>query len=125
MRLVDRLVEYGQHSGIVESRLRAGNVLLDDDGTLEQLAMAELMAQAFAAVRGYENMIQGRPPLAGYLVGIRKVAFLGSARLGDRLRITVTPLKTLGGYTVASGEVKRHHEVIAHGEIKVWSPEDH
>lgn len=123
LRLVDRLLEFNGQSGLLESLVLPDNVLVGDDGSLDQLAMVELMAQSYAAVRGYEDLSQGKPVKKGYLVGVRKIQFKGRSFQGDRLHISVTASAAIGEFVVVQGEVFREGELIASGSLKLWIPE--
>lgn len=124
MRLVDRLVEYGGDSGVVEAEVAAGNPLLDGQGCLDEVALAELLAQAYALVKGYGARRDGEPIRKGFLVGFREFVCEGPARLGDRLRVTVRAVADVEDFTVAEGEVWRGAERIAHGSLKLWIPKE-
>jgi predicted hotdog family 3-hydroxylacyl-ACP dehydratase len=124
LRLVDRLLDYKDHSGVLSSIVLSDNVLLCDDGSMDPLAMLELIAQAYAAVKGYEDLLHEKPMKKGFLVGIRKIHFKGRAFVGDRLRITVSTVGAIEGFAVVEGEVLREGKVIASGTIKLWITED-
>ncbi|UCF94445.1 MAG: hypothetical protein JSW39_09880 [Desulfobacterales bacterium] len=123
MRLVDRLIEFKDQSGAVEAVVTPENGLTDSEGRLDQLAVAEMMAQAYATVKGYADRLSGKPATQGYLVGIRQIQFFASAYAGDRLRINVDTVGTISGFAVVEGQVRRSQEVIARGRIKLWIPE--
>jgi len=124
MRLVDRLTacDPGAGSGTVEALPAEDGLLLTREGSLDPLALFEMIAQAYAAVKGYENLINGRPVRGGYLVGIRWGRIQGSAFPGDRLMVSVETEMTLGDFSVARGTVAREGRSIASAVIKVWSP---
>ena len=122
--LVSRLLDIKGQSGVVESIIASDNILLNDNGGLNQLATVELIAQASAAVKGYNDLLYGKGVKRGFLVDIRKVRFLGQCFEGDRLKINVEILKNIGGFSVIKGEVTRKGDIIAFGTIKLWVPED-
>ncbi|MCP4666132.1 MAG: 3-hydroxyacyl-ACP dehydratase [Deltaproteobacteria bacterium] len=121
--LVNRLLEYKDKSGLVESRVGADHVLLRDDGSLSRPALVEMMAQSYAAIKGYEHLLEGRAVERGFLVGVRKVAFKGRSFAGDRLEIRVKEEGGIEEFAVIMGEVMREGKVIASGIIKLWMPE--
>jgi predicted hotdog family 3-hydroxylacyl-ACP dehydratase len=124
MRLVDRLVDYDGDSGTVEAEVAPGNPLLDSQGRLDEVALAEMLAQAYALVKGYGARRDGEPIRKGFLVGFREFVCEGPARLGDRLRITVRAVADVEDFTVAEGEIWRGAERIAHGSLKLWIPKE-
>jgi predicted hotdog family 3-hydroxylacyl-ACP dehydratase len=120
MRLVERLLEIDGQNGIVEALVRADCPLVDENGQLEDVALIELIAQSFAALRGYVDRREGLPVRQGFLVGIKKLVCLHSARVGDCLQIRMQTLAELDGFAVAEGEVWTDKTLIARGEIKIW-----
>jgi len=96
------------------------NVMADEDGQLHPTAAAEMIAQTYAAVKGYEVRLSGKPVKQGFLVGIRKIQFLKLVFVGDVLRINVDTVGAISGFAVVKGQVTRNQEVIAEGEIKLW-----
>ena len=67
MRLIDRLLSYDGLQGVVESTLLSDSICLQDDGSIEQAAMVELMAQSFAAVKGYADLQEGKHGQTGVI----------------------------------------------------------
>lgn len=120
MALVDRLVECDADGGVAEVDLAAGCPLLTADGVLEPLALAELLAQAFAAAHSFTERQRGAAVRRGFLVGVRKLEILGTARRGDRLRIPVRQIAKVGDFVVIEGEVRRADTVLARGNLKLW-----
>ena len=124
MCLVDRLIAVADQGGTVVAVVPSNSPLLDKNARLDPLAVAEMIAQAFAAVKGYDDYLSDKPVKQGFLVGIRKIRFLGDVFAGDCLQISVITVGTISGFTVVAGEVTRDHEVIARGELKLWIQED-
>ena len=120
MRLVDRLLEVDGKNGIVDAVIDCHCPLVSAAGLLEDAALTELLAQAYAAVKGYIDLIEEKPVRQGFLVGIKKIVRLKSAMVGDCLRIDIRTVAELGDFAVAEGDIWRHDEMIARGEIKVW-----
>jgi predicted hotdog family 3-hydroxylacyl-ACP dehydratase len=120
MRLIDRLLEVDGKSGVAEALVVAECPLVADNGQLEDVALIELMAQAYAALKGYCDLRDAAPIKQGFLVGIRNAVPLISAHAGDRLKIHINTLFELESFAVAAGEVWRNHELLASGEIKIW-----
>jgi predicted hotdog family 3-hydroxylacyl-ACP dehydratase len=85
--------------------------------------MIELMAQAYAALKGYQDLANDRAPRRGFLVGLRDFHVMGRALEGDRLRIKVETIGSTGGFAMAAGEVRHEGVMVAEGTIKVWIPE--
>lgn len=123
MRLVETLVSYAGLEGVVETRLSAEGLLVAGDGRLDEVVLAELLAQAYAVVKGYGDCLDGNPVREGFLVGVKEVVCEKPVFAGDRLRIAVRTVAAVDGFAVAEGEVMRGAEQVAHGSLKLWIPE--
>jgi 3-hydroxyacyl-[acyl-carrier-protein] dehydratase len=123
LRLVDRLLEFSGSTGIVEAVIRPENIFLNSDGMIPSLTTVELIAQAAAAVNGYNDLIQEKPIKRGFLADIRGISFLGPCFKGDRLTIRIEIVRTFGEFSIIQGEVKRGEEVLTQGTLKLWVPE--
>lgn len=120
MRLVDRLLSFEDGGGQTEARMPANSVMADGNGSLDPVALVELIAQSYATVKGYDDLVNGRPVMDGFLVGIRKLRITGKAFANDRLLTAVKPVGTFEGFAVVEGTVTRDGEKIASGSMKLW-----
>jgi len=120
MCLVDRLVEHNAQGGTVSAFVSSCNVLVDDNGRLDPLAVTELIAQASAVVKGYEDRLSDQPVKRGFLVGIREMVFRSDVFVGDHLEIRIQTVGAISGFTVVHGQVVRDQEIVADGELKLW-----
>ena len=125
MRLVESLVSYGDAAGVVEALPAPGSILVNADGTLDEVALVELLAQGYAVIKGYDDMLQGKEISRGFLVGIRKLRVTGAVRAGERLLVRINTVGSFEGFAVAEGEVERAGEVVASGTIKLWIVSDY
>lgn len=122
--LVTRLLEFSGQTGVVESVVGPDNIFLKEDGALPSLILVELIAQASAAVKGYDDLIQGKEIKKGFLVDIRDIRFMGECLQGDTLRVRIEIIRTISGFSVIHGEVNRKGHILAEGTLKLWVPED-
>jgi predicted hotdog family 3-hydroxylacyl-ACP dehydratase len=124
MRFVDRLISCDTEagSGTVEAVVQQEGFLATPGGTVVPAALLEMIAQAYAAVKGYVNLVRGRPVRGGYLVGIRTGWVREGAAPGDRLEVAVETEGSFGDFSVARGRVALDGREIASAVIKVWSP---
>ncbi|MEI6563662.1 MAG: radical SAM protein [bacterium] len=120
MRLVESLVSVGDRVAVVETSITKDNLFVNDDGTLDDIAYLELIAQAAAAMNGFRTSVRGGNEPEGYLLGARQFEVLEPARLGDTLRIRVFKATKFGDFGIIEGQVFRNETVLAKGEIKVW-----
>jgi predicted hotdog family 3-hydroxylacyl-ACP dehydratase len=122
MCLVDRLVEFRDASGVVEALVGQESPLVAEDGCLDRIAFIELIAQSYATVRGYSDLLRGEEVRKGFLVAAKMVEVKKAAAAGDVLRISVTTTGEFGDFTLADGVVRKEGEILASGNITVWVP---
>lgn len=120
MRLVERLLSYDDAAGEVEAILAADSILIDADGTLDAVALVELLAQSYAVIKGYDDRLQGKEVSEGYLVGVRKMRVTGCAHAGERLLVRIRTVGSFEGFAVVEGEIENASEIIARGTLKLW-----
>ena len=120
MRLVDTLIWYGENAGLVEACPGADSMMVDADGALEETALVELLAQGYAVIKGYEDLLQGKEISEGYLVGVRKLRVTGRAKAGERLLIRIRTIGSFERFAIAEGEIEYCGQSIASGTVKLW-----
>jgi len=120
MCLVDRLVEYDDNSGVVEAYIDPDSLLVDKGGALDRIVFIELIAQAYAAVRGYSDLLGGKEIKKGFLVAAKQIELKGEAAPGDLLRISLTTTGEVGDFNIAEGVITKGDTVLASGNITVW-----
>lgn len=120
MRLVDMLVSREEGGGVTESRLPAGAAMADGRGALDEVLFVELIAQSYAAVKGHIDLMDGKPPGKGYLVGISRLKITGGAFAGELLRTSVRTVGSFAGFAVVEGVVTRGAVTVASGTMKLW-----
>jgi len=122
MLLLDRLLSCTPSEGTADARVTAGNLFRLPDDTIHTAALFELMAQAYAAVRGYQETVAGKPVAIGYLAGITHAVIHGAARVGDHLLVTVRQTALFPPFVRAEARVVRGGETIALGELTLFIP---
>ncbi|MGE5284250.1 MAG: 3-hydroxyacyl-ACP dehydratase [Actinomycetota bacterium] len=120
MRLVDTLVSAGDRCAVTESFLPRSAIIADAEGRIDEVAFVELIAQSYAAFKGYSDRMDGKPPGEGFLVGVRRLGITGSAYAGDRLQTSIRTVAAIGGFAVVEGAVTRGDETLASGTLKLW-----
>ncbi len=120
MRLVERLLTVSGKDGMVEALISADELLVDEHGQLEEVALVELIAQGYAALKGYLDRCAGQPVRQGFLVGVKKFTNLVPVYAGDRLQIEIRTLAELEDFAVAEGAIRRNGDLLGRGEVKVW-----
>lgn len=122
MILVDQLLEFNSGSGVVSALIAADNIFVDDNGYLEGLTLIELVAQAYAAIKGYDDKLNKRQVQRGFLVGGRSFTIKRCPCVGERLSIAITMVADLDEFSVVDGVVTSADEIIAEGSLKLWLP---
>jgi predicted hotdog family 3-hydroxylacyl-ACP dehydratase len=122
--LTERLIQFEKLSGTVESFLNEGNLFLRSNGELERCALMEMMAQSFAAVKGFYDLTQGKTIGRGFLVGVKEMSFAATAHKGDRLLIRIEITGETEDFALGRAEVSCRSEVIASGSMMVWLPKE-
>lgn len=120
MRLIDRLVAIEGKNGMVEACVGADSPLVGRDGLVDEPALIEIMAQSYAALKGYLDRREQRSVRQGFLVGIKKFDCYAPARVDELLQISIRTVAEFDDFAVAEGEIRRAGEVIAAGDVKVW-----
>ena len=120
MRLVDTLVSVIDGCAVAESVLPRSCIMADGEGKIDEVAFMELIAQGYAAFKGYTDRMDGKPPGEGFLVGVRHLAVTGRAYAGDRLLTSIRTVAAIGGFAVVEGAVTRGDETLASGTLKLW-----
>ena len=83
--------------------------------------MSRLVAQAMAAVNGYDCQCDGFGPGRGFLVGVESFSWHGEASTGEKLKVEMEKIIEFGPVTVMRGEViNSSGKILAGGEIKAW-----
>jgi len=120
MRLVDTLVSVSDGCAVAESVFPRSVMMADGEGKIDEVAFMELIAQSYAAFKGYLDRMAGKPPGEGFLVGVRHLEITGRAYAGDRLLTSIRTVAAIGGFAIVEGAVTRGDETLASGTLKLW-----
>ena len=123
MLLIDKLFQLTADEAVVEARISEGNLLAEETGRVDPIVTLEIMAQAYAAAKGYRDLVSGMAFAKGFLVGARKFIASEALHVGDVLRISVKTVASIGGFAVAEAVVARAGCQIAAATLKLWVPE--
>lgn len=122
--LVNSIIDFKGETGIIETVIEPDNIFLGADGSLPEVAMIEILAQASAAVKGYSDLKQGNDIKKGFLVDIRRTIFSGKCYKGEVLHSSIEIAKSFSGFSVVNGRLDRAGDELATGTFKLWVPED-
>jgi radical SAM protein with 4Fe4S-binding SPASM domain len=124
MLLIDRLLEMKERASISEMTVRGDMIFVDSKGMLDDASYPEIISQALAAMEGFRRLGNHDAQAEGFLLGIKKLEILGTARIDDTLRIEVYKAVKYGDFGIVKGEVYKGDELIARGEVKVWQSDN-
>jgi hypothetical protein len=106
-----------------ELRVTSDMIFAGEDRTLDAASYPEIISQALAAEKGFKNLGGRKKELEGALLGVKNLQVLGTARVGDTLRVRVSKTARYGEFVILWGEVFKGEEMVARGELKVWHNE--
>ena len=121
---VNNLLEFSGDIGVVDSVIAPDNLFLDEDSSLRDITMIEIMAQAAAAVKGYSNLKDGEDIKKGFLVDSREFLFKKKCYKGEILHCRIEITKSFSGFSILTGRLERSGEELASGSLKLWVPDD-
>jgi predicted hotdog family 3-hydroxylacyl-ACP dehydratase len=122
--VIDRLIEFNDLQGVVESCIQPDSIFVREDGSVDEVTMVEIIAQSFAAVKGYADLLKGKPVSRGFLVGVKRLRITGTAFGGERLLTYLTRIGDTEEFSLAEGKVMHNDQLIASGNVMVWVPKD-
>ncbi len=121
MRLIDRLNASDGKSGIASARFAAGcPFVIDHKGRIERLTLLELIAQTYAASKGYEDMVDDLDVSQGYLVGVSNAVCYSDAYATQDLIIKVESEEAFDKFHLATGEVWHDDTLLMKAKLKIW-----
>ncbi|MCK5311842.1 MAG: SPASM domain-containing protein [Desulfobacteraceae bacterium] len=120
MRVVSTLLNIEERAAKVESVFSDKSPFVKKDGSLEEVAYMEIMAQSAAVMNGFSKFDTGAPPPGGFLVGGQKINIYKKSYIKEKLIIDIYKTAKFGGFGILSAIVKRGNETIAEGEIKIF-----
>ena len=120
MRVVTTLLKVGERCGQVESVFSTDSPFIKKDGSIEEMAYMEIMAQSAAAMHGFEKFDTGAKNHGGFLIGGQKINMYTKAFAGEKLITDIYKTTKFGNFGILSATIKRGDEMIAEGEIKIY-----
>lgn len=117
MLLVDKICRVGERKGCISASIEPGNPFLNDEGTLDEVAYVELIAQSVAALEGFPMSPDERARHHGVLLTVKKLEITGQTWVKERLFIHLEKLGKLGDFGAVAGEIFRNEKKIAAGEL--------
>ena len=121
MLIIDQLLDTDGTTGCAEAVFpQHCPFVVDENGKIDRLMLVELVAQSYAASKGYDDMALGKGVALGYLVGMSDVTFYGDAYAGQTLLINVRNTEQFDNFFYAVGTVYRGHELLLEMTLKIY-----
>ena len=119
MRVIDSVSGFDNDVASAEATVSADNPFVEN-GVLDSVAFAEMIAQAFAGCKGLDDSVSGAPPRKGMLVAMKTLEVTGTAKVGDALVIELTKTGEFESFAMVDGNVQKDGEMIASASLRVW-----
>lgn len=120
MLLVATLLERSQEA-VVEATVPATGIWLGENSRVLPEYYIELVAQAMAAVNGYDARQAGKEPEGGMLVGVDRFSLLALPDPGRTVWIDVAKTFEFGAVKIVNGSVRDAGGKLAEVKLKIWS----
>jgi len=123
MKILDRLVEYTSDGSTGETLIPSDSSL-HSNGVIHQVVLIEMVAQCYAAMKSYEDVLSGLLPQKGLLVGISQTDFYNDAIIDKPLVIKVLILDSFEKFFYVLGDVFDEELHLVTVKLKVWQSDE-
>jgi len=121
MLFVRQILERAQNNGLVDAIVPNTGIFYNKNlGTILPELYIEIMAQATAAINGWDALHKSEEPAPGFIVGIDQIQFDAHARPGETVWIEVVKKLEFGQITILEVKMRTDSKTIIQGAIKVW-----
>lgn len=121
MLMVDDLHQTGTNTATTSFLVRAGNIFLDEEGRLAEVAVIEHQAQSASAFAGKQAVDTGATaPPVGLIGEVRHFHCNRRPSVGDTLKTTVAWGAEVAGMSRVKVSTAVDGETIATGDLKVY-----
>ncbi|CCK81993.1 radical SAM/SPASM domain-containing protein [Desulfobacula toluolica] len=120
MRVVTNLLTVKERYAKVESIFPANSPFIKKDGSLEEFAYMEVMAQSAGVMDGFEKFDTGKLSPGGFLIGGQKINIYAKTFAGDKLIIDIYKTTKFGNFGILTAKIYCKDILIAEGEVKIY-----
>jgi predicted hotdog family 3-hydroxylacyl-ACP dehydratase len=120
LRLIQSLLCVQDDYAEAQTMFHAGDVGVAPDGTVEAATLLEMVAQTYAAARGYQERETSKANELGYLVGANDFHIERRPAAGEPLLVRIKSSCSFGSFYLIDGQVLCEDRVVARGTLKVW-----
>lgn len=121
MQLIDCLQERSddRKTAVATVSLTREHLFIGADDQITSEFFIEIIAQTAAAANGFDTLIDGRKPGAGFIVRVDDFSLFHHHLNGEQLRAEIEELFVLGDMTIVKGELFCDNNLLASGRIQV------
>ncbi len=119
MRLVDSIISVGERCAVIGASVNQEIPFFSDEEGLDDAVYLEMIAQAVAALNGFEKHAEGKTE--GYLLGAKNLEIMNNnLSAGDYLLIELQKVAKLEEFGILQGLIRKDGQLVARGEITVY-----
>ena len=120
MLMVDKLFACDEASVETGLTVSPANIFVGEGGLFSESGMIEHIAQSAACFAGYNDWINHRPIVLGYIAEIKKFALASTAHVGDELVSKLTVVSQAMNITLMNATTTIGGKVAASCKIKIF-----
>lgn len=120
MLMVDKLYTCDEASVEAGLTVSPDNIFVYDGGLFSEAGMIEHIAQSAALFAGYNDWINHRPIVLGYIAEIKKFALAATAHVGDTLVSKLSVVSQAMNITLMDATTTINGEKAASCKIKIF-----
>lgn len=119
MLMVDKLYACSETDVETGLTIAADNIFVDGN-LFSEAGMIEHIAQSAATFAGYNDWVNKRPVVLGYIAEIKKFELLKTAHVGDELKSSLTVVSAVMNITLMNATTTINGEVAAKCSMKIF-----
>ena len=121
MFFVRQVIERGKDTGLVDAIVPDYGIFFDKkSGMILPELYIEIMAQATAAINGWDALNESTEVVRGFIVGMDHIKFNCHAKPGETIWVEVVKKLEFGEITILETTLRTNSKTVIQGEIKVW-----
>lgn len=120
-KMVDNIISYDDttKTSVLEYTIDKESPFIDNH-KIDHICFLEIIAQAAAAQHGFNLQREKKAKERGFLVGVRDFNINNSAKVNDKLTITIECGQEIASLSIVKGTIKIDNILIASATITVW-----
>ncbi|MCR5453618.1 MAG: hydroxymyristoyl-ACP dehydratase [Bacteroidales bacterium] len=120
MLMVDKLYACDEASVQTGLTVSPANIFVYDGGLFSEAGMIEHIAQSAALFAGYNDWINHRPIVLGYIAEIKKFALEATAHVGDQLISKLSVVSQAMNITLMNATTTINGNTVATCKMKIF-----